>query len=121
MIRRERRAKEWSQASLAGRLGMSRATLANVETGRQRLLVHQLYAFAEALGTKPLEFLPASIDGADTHGWPDLRMDADVNPEQKRQIERLIGPLQPEPANKDGTDGKSEAKRRRRTRKQAPQ
>src|SRR5580698_7112740 len=60
IVRGQRRKLELSQDKLAGRLGISRATLASIETGRQRMLVHQLYAFAEALGLRPGDLLPAT-------------------------------------------------------------
>src|SRR5207302_10862870 len=53
IIRQRRRRLDLAQAKLAGLLGISRATLASIETGRQRVLVHHLYAFAEALNMKP--------------------------------------------------------------------
>lgn len=38
-----------SQAGLALRVNMSRASVANVEAGRQRLPLHQVYRFLQAL------------------------------------------------------------------------
>lgn len=38
-----------SQADLAERVGLSRGSVANVEAGRQRLPLHQVYRFLEAL------------------------------------------------------------------------
>jgi transcriptional regulator with XRE-family HTH domain len=38
-----------SQADLAERVGMSRGSVANVEAGRQRLPLHQVYRYLEAL------------------------------------------------------------------------
>lgn len=38
-----------TQGHVAEMLGLSRASLANIETGRQRILVHQLFALVTAL------------------------------------------------------------------------
>lgn len=42
-----------TQQELAERVGQSRAAIANIETGRQRLLLHTVETFAKALGTTP--------------------------------------------------------------------
>lgn len=100
IVRQRRRRLEWPQETLAGRLGIKRATLANIETGRQRVLVHQLYALAAALGVKPNDLLPPAADGAEASG---LRIDADLNALQMGQVASLIGPLKtptPSPTGK---------------------
>jgi DNA-binding XRE family transcriptional regulator len=93
IIRGRRRRLEWPQHLLAERLGISRATLANIETGRQRILTHLLYAFADALQLKPSDLLPAN-DRQAAADLTKLPIQGDVNPEQREQIARLIG-LQP--------------------------
>jgi len=105
IIRRRRRRLEWSQNLLASRLGISRATLANIETGRQRILVHHLYTFAEVLEMKPNDFLPpASVTESSTLAL--LPMPDDLKPQQKEQIARLIGPVQ-QTTSKEKIDGTS--------------
>ena len=58
LVQRKRKELEFTQSELATKLGMSRASLANIETGRQKVLVHHLYKFAEVLKLKPSDFLP---------------------------------------------------------------
>lgn len=49
-----------TQLDLASRTGgrLSRSTMANIESGRQRLAVHQLYELADVLGVHPKALLP---------------------------------------------------------------
>ena len=65
-----RRHKGMTQSELAERIGMPRARLANVETGRQTIHVHQLVEIATALGARSIEaILPANFwlsEGAPT-------------------------------------------------------
>jgi len=90
-VRQRRRRLELPQADLARRLGISRATLANIETGRQRILVHQLYSLAKALEMKLAELLPPPESSAQGGDWAQLPMPADLKLKQKEQIALLIG------------------------------
>lgn len=40
----------WTQQELANTIGLGRASVANVETGRQRLMLHQIEAMADVFG-----------------------------------------------------------------------
>jgi transcriptional regulator with XRE-family HTH domain len=42
-----------TQTDLASRMTITRPSLANIEAGRQRILVHQIQTIARALGTTP--------------------------------------------------------------------
>lgn len=54
-----RKALGLTQAELAGKVKMSRASVANIESGRQNILLHHVYALAAALDfTKVAELLP---------------------------------------------------------------
>lgn len=109
IIRSRRRRLEWPQKLLASRLRMSRATLANIETGRQRILVHHLYMFAEVLDMKLVDFLPPlNSGGSGGAALAELPIPADLKPEQKEQIARAIGPLQRTTSGpKERTDAKT--------------
>jgi transcriptional regulator with XRE-family HTH domain len=93
-IRRRRKLLKITQAKLAPRLGLSRASLANIETGRQRLLVDQLFALAEALNLAPADLLP-TLDGAPTAPAHELPLPKDLSSKQKEQISRLLAKPQP--------------------------
>jgi transcriptional regulator with XRE-family HTH domain len=90
-IRTRRRQIDASQDTVALQLGISRATLANIETGRQRVLVHQLYGIARALGVKPSDLMPPPPpDRTDGLTLESLPVGSDVNPEQRKDVFRLI-------------------------------
>jgi transcriptional regulator with XRE-family HTH domain len=56
-IRIIREALGISQHELAPRVGISRGSIANIETGRQRLLLDDIESFARALNTSPKHLL----------------------------------------------------------------
>lgn len=58
-LRREREG-HLSQSQLADRVGLSRASIANIERGRQRVPLHMLRVFARELGVDPISLLPAA-------------------------------------------------------------
>ncbi|MFZ1991961.1 MAG: helix-turn-helix transcriptional regulator [Alphaproteobacteria bacterium] len=111
IIRAQRRLRDKAQSALAGQLGISRATLANIETGRQRILVHQLYAIAKALNVKLSDLLPLPRDEDVDVNWATLPIEGDLNEEQRKQIASLIGPIGEQlPASKKakGRDAKTQ-------------
>ncbi len=69
-----------TQQGLADRLDICRATVANVESGRQNLTLVRLFAFAEGLGVPALSLVPT--EGVD-HRRVEKRKRAD------RQISAL--------------------------------
>tara|TARA_B100000282_G_scaffold58774_1_gene39003 strand:- start:4887 stop:5174 length:288 start_codon:yes stop_codon:yes gene_type:complete len=54
----------FSQKSFGEKVGLSRASIANVERGEQAVNVEQLYKFADALRISPAELLPKSDDSS---------------------------------------------------------
>lgn len=65
---RDEKVPQWTQEELANRTAgaISRSTLANMEIGRQRISIHQLFAVADALGVEPQDLLPSphEVDSA---------------------------------------------------------
>jgi len=62
-IRKERKDLGFSQIELAEEVGLTRTSIVNIETGRQRLPIHVLYTVAEALGVSVACLLPKEM-------WP---------------------------------------------------
>jgi transcriptional regulator with XRE-family HTH domain len=80
-----------SQAGIAEKIGMSRASLASLETGRQRIMVHQLFALANALKLDSiLDLVPATW--APQEALPEIRVPggATLSTRQQSEIEGLL-------------------------------
>lgn len=58
LIRERRELRGLTQAQLGRLSGVPRTTLANIEHGRQAVLVKYVYLFADALGLNPCDLLP---------------------------------------------------------------
>jgi len=62
VIREKREAKGYKQNKFAELLKISRASLVNIEKGRQRAPIHNLYEIARLLGVSIHDLLPDSVD-----------------------------------------------------------
>ena len=89
-VRKRRRALGLTQQQLADRLGISRASLANIEVGRQRMLVHHLYGLARELGVEVPALLPPLPELVELEALDDLDIPADVSLDQARQLARIL-------------------------------
>lgn len=85
-----RRALGFTQRIVAEKIGLSRASLANLETGRQRIMVHHLYALTNVLQlTSILDLVPGSWNPP----GPTLDIEVrgtDLSPQQRSSIELLL-------------------------------
>lgn len=52
----------WKQEDLAKKVGLQRTSIANIEAGRQRMLLHDVEAFAIAFQTTPRNLLKGMWD-----------------------------------------------------------
>ena len=57
-VRERRLAMRLTQLELATKIKLTRGSVANIEAGRQSVLLHQFLDIAVALGMKPAQLLP---------------------------------------------------------------
>jgi transcriptional regulator with XRE-family HTH domain len=58
-VREQRARLGLNQAEVAQLIGLARGSVANIETGRQRIPLHHVYALADALGVDIYTLLPS--------------------------------------------------------------
>lgn len=93
-IRSLRKSLGWTQDRLAKAVGISRASLANIEAGRQQVLVHHLFTLAQALNLEsPAQLLltPQS-DSLPESGTAQLPLSGEgLTDKQRREVLNLVG------------------------------
>lgn len=79
-----------TQAEIAAQIGLTRASLANIETGRQKVLMHHVFRLAKALDCDSiLDLVPSSFEFSDdvqlitTHGSP-------LSQQQHAEVQRFV-------------------------------
>lgn len=79
-----------TQAEIAEKIGLSRASLANLETGRQRIMVHQLFALVNALKfSSILDLVPETWTSAER--LPEIRFSgAPLSSTEQFSVENLL-------------------------------
>jgi transcriptional regulator with XRE-family HTH domain len=61
LVKSGREALGMSQAELGGRIGLSRTSVTNIESGRQHVSLRQLIEIAQAIGRTPASLLPEAV------------------------------------------------------------
>ena len=108
-IRRYREEARRTQEQMAAEIGISRASLANIEVGRQKVRLHHLYAIARALGLDaPADLLPPmSASAPHDDPLPDLPLPREgLTDKQRREVLRLLSDVLSNPqAGNTGDEG----------------
>jgi transcriptional regulator with XRE-family HTH domain len=86
---RDARRQRWTQQDIANKVGLSRAAVANIELGRQRVPLHMIARFASALGVAEEALLPPNDLLADDEE-PELRR---LSRGDRAAVEEIIGSL----------------------------
>lgn len=92
-IRRFRKKATYTQVRLSKDAGISRASLANIEAGRQQVLVHHLYTIAHALQLdSPDQLLPTvpSREHREVLSSPIPVSGEDLTDSQRNEVIHLI-------------------------------
>ena len=86
-----------TQEELADLVGLSRASIANLEAGRQRVPLHHLFGIAEALGTSVADLLPDRqdlgldlADSAVTNAIAIVSDDGKLSPAAREFVARVL-------------------------------
>ena len=94
-----RKAMSLTQTQVAAKVGISRASIANIESGRQKVLLHQVYLLAEALKLPSImSLLPKSLLRGENDVVVPISRD-DISERQKAQVsDALMGMFASSPA-----------------------
>jgi transcriptional regulator with XRE-family HTH domain len=91
LLRQRRKDAHLSQDEVANSVGLARTSITNIETGRQHVSLHMLYALANAVGARPHELLPDSAILLQEDPRLERAMDKRVMPEDEKDwIRRLV-------------------------------
>lgn len=78
------------QSEVADQIGLTRASLANIERGRQKIMLHQIYRLALALKAQSItDLVPHNFSFEQASG-PLMIEGSDVSEAQRAQIEQYV-------------------------------
>jgi transcriptional regulator with XRE-family HTH domain len=92
-----------TQEALGKRVGLTRASIANIETGRQKVLVHHLSLLAAALELDAGALLPSISKPPSSKPAPGIHLPPlpnDLSPEQRLQVSRMLETAIARPSSK---------------------
>ena len=96
LVRQHRKRLDMNQQTLGRAIGLSRASVANIETGRQHIPLHHLYRLAAALRVDPQTLLPgAARDGVPPKADREIRSSLDLSERQQATIAQVVDSIGP--------------------------
>ena len=78
------------QVEVAAQIGLTRASLANIEKGRQKVMLHQIYRIAEALRIESIVDLIPRRFSTDLSDQPVIFAGTDMREDLKAQAEQFV-------------------------------
>lgn len=81
-----------TQKQLADEIGVERTSITNIESGLQKLPIHQLYRICQALKVDPFDLLP-SVEDVQQSEMEEVQIDgqsAQVPPKTAQAIRKLL-------------------------------
>ena len=114
-IHAARKSARVSQESLAISIGMSRSSVANIETGRQPVYIHALVRIAEQLGKSLSDLVPFAEPKPEIYAHE--RQLSHLGLGQREWVDSVIRRVAPGEEGENGTEIRSGKKARRRTTK----
>lgn len=85
-----------TQSEVAKRVGLSRASLANIETGRQKILLHYLYKLAAVLEIPRIDALLPVAQAIKEEDAEELSIGGDpLNEKQRAEVEAFYALSEP--------------------------
>ncbi len=110
LVREARDAAGLTQAALGERIGLTRASVANIEKARQKVQLHTLYAIAQALEVSVHSLLPSPQPGANAPAVSprlrDLIEARRLRPEDRQTLETMLASAMPTGAPQSQKRGK---------------
>ena len=95
-IAERRKELDLRQDDLAHQIGLTRTSVTNIERGRQKILLHHLFALAQALGTTPDRLLPKFNEIKESK-LEELEQVVRSSASERKWILRVVkGPLTPD-------------------------
>ena len=87
-IQQARIKSDLTQARLAEIVSLTRTSITNIEKGRQKLLIHTIYNFANALGIHPTDLLPEEVE--QTTGTIDQKLPKDLSKKERSWVKSFM-------------------------------
>ena len=91
LVRSYRHRLSLSQVELGTAIGLTRASIANIEKGRQRIPLHHLFRLAAALKVEAALLLPRRLSPAGAE--PEIKSAMKLTQREQDQIARVVGSM----------------------------
>lgn len=90
LVRQHRERLNLSQQALADAIKLSRASIANIEAGRQHIALHQLYRLARALKVDASTLLPRADADEPPAAVPKIKSSQALSEQEQVAIARAV-------------------------------